>query len=448
MNQVNSLWNYIYNYFADPEILSGPSFDTWIKDLKPIKLENNTLYLEAATAMQQKHVSSIYGSQIQQVAYQYLNQTIDLVVQLKGDQSVQPANQIQATKTEEVNSRYKSSPLIPKYTFENFIVGEGNKMAHAAALAVAESPGSDYNPLFFYGGVGLGKTHLMQAIGHEVLRNNPNAKVKYVSSETFTNEFIEAIRTNTTNEFHREYRSVDLLLVDDIQFIGDKQSTQEEFFHTFNDLYNNGKHIVLTSDRDASQIPKLEDRLVSRFKQGLSTDITPPDLETRIAILRDKAETNGIEIPDDTLTYIAGQIDTNVRELEGALTRVQAFALMNKEQVMTPSVAAQALRGYKDDSKSNMPTISDIQETVADYFNITVEDLKGKKRVKHIVEPRQIAMYLARKVTDMSLPKIGQEFGGKDHSTVIHAYEKIEKAVDQGGDIAKNVDSIQKLLKA
>ena len=238
-----------------------------------------------------------------------------------------------------------------------------------------------------------------------------------------------------------------MLLVDDIQFIGgNKQSTQEEFFHTFNALYNNNKHIVLTSDRDASQIPELEDRLVSRFKQGLSTDITPPNLETRIAILRNKATVNGLDIPDDTLSYIAGQIDSNIRELEGALTSVQAYAVMNQED-LTPNIAAKALRSYQSNQPKAAPSIPFIQQTVAQYFNLEVADLKGKKRVRTIVVPRQIAMYLAREITESSLPKIGQEFGGKDHTTVLHAYEKMAEEVQKNSDIRRDIDSIKKLLE-
>lgn len=443
MSELNRLWDYVTQYFK--EELPKTSFDTWIKDLDPVAFENDTLYLKAISVLHKDHIEKHYSIQIRQVLFEYLNHDVNLVVSLKDDRS-QSANQIQVNNHNDNIEDNGSDLLNPKYTFDNFVVGEGNKMAHAAALAVAEGPGRDYNPLFFFGGVGLGKTHLMQAIGHEVLRTNPNAKIKYVSSETFTNDFINAIRKNTTDAFHQEYRTVDMLLVDDIQFIGNKQSTQEEFFHTFNVLYNNNKHIVLTSDRDASQIPELEDRLVSRFKQGLSTDITPPDLETRIAILRNKANVNGLQIPDDTLSYIAGQIDSNIRELEGALTSVQAFAVMNQED-LTPNTAAKALRNYKSNVKSNSPTIPNILETVAQYFNLQVSDLKGKKRIRQIVVPRQIAMYLSRELTDASLPKIGQEFGGKDHTTVLHAYDKIKKDIDEKSELERDVDSIRRLLE-
>lgn len=322
------------------------------------------------------------------------------------------------------------------------MVGKGNQLAHAAALAVAEEPGVFYNPLFFYGGVGLGKTHLMHAIGHQMLENNPHARVKYVTSESFANDFINSIKSKHQEEFRQEYRNVDLLLVDDIQFFSDKVGTPEEFFHTFNALYDDKKQIVLSSDRLPNEIPKLQQRLVSRFKWGLSVDITPPDLETRIAILRNKAETEHLKVPDDTLSYIAGQIDSNIRELEGALMRVQAYAKLNGQPVST-SLAAEALQSLNGAPQTKELSIAMIQEKVAKFFHVTVAELKGKKRVKTIVIPRQIAMYLARELTEASLPKIGQEFGGKDHTTVIHAHEKISEALKSDEELKKEVAKLR-----
>jgi chromosomal replication initiator protein len=284
----------------------------------------------------------------------------------------------------------------------------------------------------------------MHAIGHQMLAINPHAKVKYVSSETFANDFINSIKNKTSEEFRQEYRKVDLLLVDDIQFFADKEATQEEFFHTFENLYNDNKQIVLTSDRLPNEIPKLQERLVSRFAWGLSVDITPPDLETRTAILRKKAQAENLEIPDDTLSYIAGQIDSNIRELEGALVRVQAFATMNSADITT-SIAADALKSLKGTSNAQL-SISKIQEEVAKFYHIQVKDLKGKKRVKAIVVPRQIAMYLAREMTESSLPKIGAEFGGKDHTTVIHAHEKISQLVKNDRTIQQEIAEIKNLL--
>ncbi|MDD7758187.1 chromosomal replication initiator protein DnaA [Aerococcus suis] len=447
MKEMEQLWAYVKQHFEKE--LSKGSFETWILALTPTDFDGKNLHINAPSELHKKHIENYYLITIKQVIFEYLNREVNVYIHLENSNNhIQMGNggNSSNSNTEVIHNPSKDQ-LNPKYTFDNFIVGEGNKMAHAAALAVAEGPGRDYNPLFFFGGVGLGKTHLMQAIGHEVLRINPEARVKYVTSETFTNDFINAIRTNTTDQFHKDYRTVDMLLVDDIQFIGgNKQSTQEEFFHTFNALYNNNKHIVLTSDRDASQIPELEDRLVSRFKQGLSTDITPPNLETRIAILRNKATVNGLDIPDDTLSYIAGQIDSNIRELEGALTSVQAYAVMNQED-LTPNIAAKALRSYQSNQPKTAPSIPFIQQTVAQYFNLEVADLKGKKRVRTIVVPRQIAMYLAREITESSLPKIGQEFGGKDHTTVLHAYEKMAEEFQKNSDIRRDIDSIKKLLE-
>lgn len=438
---MEDLWKRILDYFR--EQMTAASFDTWIADLTPLRLANDTLYLQASSDLHKQQIEKHYLVQMRQVMMGFLDR--DAYIEVEVESNNKAANFTQS-KEQNNESSYENSALNPKYTFDNFIVGDGNKMARAAAMAVAASPGVEYNPLFLYGGVGLGKTHLMQAIGHEILANNANAKVKYVTSEQFTNDFVEAIRNHSTPQFHEEYRTVDLLLVDDIQFIGgNKQSTQEEFFHTFNALYNNNKHIVLTSDRDASQIPELENRLVSRFKQGLSTDITPPDLETRIAILRNKAEINHIDVSNETMTYIAGQIDSNVRELEGALTSVNAYAKMMNEP-LTLDVAAKALRNYKNESSKNVTTIPRIQQVVADYFDITVEDLTGKTRKRSIVVPRQIAMYLAREITKDSLPTIGKEFGGKDHTTVMHAVERVETLLKESPDTRSDISSIKNLL--
>lgn len=338
------------------------------------------------------------------------------------------------------------TPLNPHYNFGTFVVGEGNKMAHAAAFAVAESPGSLYNPLFIYGGVGLGKTHLMEAIGNHMLQVNPNSRVKYVTSEDFTNDYINAIRNNTTEQLREEYRNLDLLLIDDIQFLANKEGTQLEFFNTFNALHDRKKQIVMTSDRIPNEIPELQDRLVSRFRWGLTVEITPPDLETRIAILRSKVEEDHIDIGNDTLNYIAGQIDTNIRELEGALTKVQAFANLSGERI-TPSLASQALKGLHRVAKNEI-SIAKIQKQVADFYNITQGDILGKKRVKQIVMPRQIAMYLSRELTDSSLPKIGNEFGGKDHTTVLHAIDKIEAELKKDTDLQNDITKLKAKLRS
>ena len=319
-----------------------------------------------------------------------------------------------------------TSSLNPKYTFDSFVTGSSNRFAHAAALAVAEAPGKVYNPFFIYGGVGLGKTHLMHAIGNRVLHNHPEMRVLYVSSEQFTNEIIRSIQEGTAELFRQKYRSIGVLLVDDIQFLSGKQSTQEEFFHTFNTLHDAQKQIILSSDRPPREVQKLEDRLRSRFEWGLITDIQAPDLETRIAILNKKATIDHYSVPNDVLVYIASRIDSNIRELEGALTRVVAYASLIGRPVTTELVA-EALKDVFPNNKTREITLEVIQEIVSSYFKIRIEDLHSKKRSRPIAYPRQIAMYLCRELTDTSLPQIGNFFGGRDHTTVLHAYDKITR---------------------
>ncbi|HDL2518084.1 TPA: chromosomal replication initiator protein DnaA, partial [Enterococcus faecium] len=424
--------------------LSPASYNTWIETANPRTLDQNQLVVEVPSKIHKEYWEKNLATKIVEVGYMLSGNEI-IPRFITGEEAEQEEVIEEKNPKVVAPSPLKKAMLNPKYTFDTFVIGKGNQMAHAAALVVAEDPGSIYNPLFFYGGVGLGKTHLMHAIGHQMLQSQPNAKVKYVSSETFANDFINSIQNKTAEEFRQEYRNVDLLLVDDIQFFAEKEATQEEFFHTFNALYNEGKQIVLTSDRLPNEIPKLQERLVSRFAWGLSVDITPPDLETRTAILRKKAAAERLEIPDDTLSYIAGQIDSNIRELEGALVRVQAFAAMNSEDIST-SLAADALKTLKSGKGHPQLSILQIQEEVAKYYHIQLKDLKGKKRVKSIVVPRQIAMYLARELTDNSLPKIGAEFGGKDHTTVIHAHEKIQQLMDSSVSMQNEVSEIKNFL--
>jgi chromosomal replication initiator protein len=338
-----------------------------------------------------------------------------------------------------------SATLNPKYTFDSFVIGNSNRFAHAASLAVAESPAKAYNPLFIYGGVGLGKTHLMHAIGHYVLNNNPKSKVVYVSSEKFTNELINSIKDDKNVEFRNKYRNVDVLLIDDIQFIAGKERTQEEFFHTFNDLHEANKQIILSSDRPPKEIPTLEDRLRSRFEWGLIADIQPPDFETRIAILKKKADVENLNIPNEVMVYIATKIKSNIRELEGALIRIVAFSsLTNKE--ISIDLASEALKDIISSRNSKQVTIELIQDIVSSYFNLKVEDFKSSRRTRNIAFPRQIAMYLCRKLTDMSLPKIGEEFGGRDHTTVIHACEKISKSLKEDETLQDTVAELTKKI--
>lgn len=445
MPNIDFIWKELEDSYR--KILSPPSFNAWIDQASPVSLENNLLTIEVPSNLHKEYWEKNLASKIVETGYQLTGEEITPLFIIHQDQALEPEPvKIHPTVLDDTTKESSRKALLnPKYTFDTFVIGKGNQMAHAAALVVAEDPGSTYNPLFFYGGVGLGKTHLMHAIGNQMLVNQHQAKIKYVSSETFANDFINSIQNRTSEAFRQEYRNVDLLLVDDIQFFAEKEGTQEEFFHTFNSLYNDGKQIVLTSDRLPNEIPKLQERLISRFAWGLSVDITPPDLETRIAILRKKADSERLEIPDDSLSYIAGHIDSNIRELEGALVRVQAFATMNGSDIST-SLAADALKTLKPVGKPSELSILAIQEAVCAYYHISLKDLKGKKRMKAIVVPRQISMYLSRELTDNSLPKIGAEFGGKDHTTVIHAHEKIQQLITTDATIQKEISELKNKL--
>lgn len=445
MDDLQSLWNFLKEKFK--ESLSKVSYDTWIESAHLVRITEHNIIIEVPSSLHKEYWENNLATRIVENIYEYSSREISPLFVIKNEQeNPDTAGKQKSQSLMQKNAFKKDIQLNDKYTFDTFVIGKGNQMAHAAALVVAEEPGTIYNPLFFYGGVGLGKTHLMHAIGHQMLLLNPDAKVKYVSSETFANDFINSIQNKMQEKFRNEYRSVDLLLVDDIQFFADKEGTQEEFFHTFNALYDDRKQIVLTSDRLPNEIPKLQERLISRFAWGLSVDITPPDLETRIAILRKKANAERLEIPDDTLSYIAGQIDSNIRELEGALVRVQAYAAIESRDITT-SLAADALKSMLHTNKPSTLSILDIQNTVCKYYQVSLTDLKGKKRVKSIVVPRQIAMYLSRELTANSLPKIGAEFGGKDHTTVIHAYEKITHAVTKDHQLKQDIEEIKNKLK-
>jgi chromosomal replication initiator protein len=339
------------------------------------------------------------------------------------------------------------SVLNPRYTFEAFVTGQGNRFAHAAALSVAETPAKSYNPLFIYGGAGLGKTHLLHAIGHYVRQNYPDLDVRYVSTETFTNEFIDAIRTNTATAFKRRYRECDVLLVDDIQFLENKEGTQDEFFHTFNSLHQANAQIVMTSDRSPKSIATLEDRLRSRFEWGLITDVQPPDLETRIAILRRKADADRFAVPDDVLEFIATHITDNIRELEGALIRVSAYAQLNQER-LTLELAEKVLSDLLMGREERQITPQVILEATAKAFGFTVDELCGKSRRRPLVTARQIGMYVFRELTDFSYPAIGREFGGRDHTTVIHAVEKVSTLMKERRNIFDQVGDLTHRIKA
>ncbi|HWK22803.1 MAG TPA: chromosomal replication initiator protein DnaA [Ureibacillus sp.] len=446
MEHLEELWK---NVLAQVEQkISKPSFETWLKSTKLLSYKGTNVTIAAPNSFARDWLENHYVHLIAGILSELTGEDllIKFVVQKdQDDDSLDLPVPVIQTKNDDEHSEISPGMLNPKYTFDTFVIGSGNRFAHAASLAVAEAPAKAYNPFFIYGGVGLGKTHLMHAIGHYVLEHNPNAKVVYLSSEKFTNEFINSIRDNKAVDFRNKYRNVDVLLIDDIQFLAGKESTQEEFFHTFNTLHTESKQIVISSDRPPKEIPTLEDRLRSRFEWGLITDITPPDLETRIAILRKKAKADGLNISNEVMHYIANQIDTNIRELEGALIRVVAYSSLVNQDIST-ELAAAALKDIIPNSKPRMITILDIQTAVGEHFNIKLEDFTAKRRTKSIAFPRQVAMYLSRELTDFSLPKIGDEFGGRDHTTVIHAHEKIMKLLKEDQLLQQDIKQIRSML--
>ncbi|MCS1352699.1 chromosomal replication initiator protein DnaA [Mechercharimyces sp. CAU 1602] len=427
--------------------LSKPSYETWVKATEAIEYRDQTLTIAAPNDFVRNWLSNNYADLFRETLQEATGSVIGVhfitMTQAEEEEVVEapkPPSPPVHKEEEQV-----SSLLNERYTFDTFVIGSGNRFAHAASLAVAESPAKAYNPFFIYGGVGLGKTHLMHAIGHYVEQHTPSSRVVYLSSEKFTNEFINSIRDNKTVDFRNKYRNVDILLIDDIQFLAGKEQTQEEFFHTFNALHEERKQIIISSDRPPKEIPTLEDRLRSRFEWGLITDIQPPDLETRIAILRKKAIADNLDTPSDVMAYIATRIDTNIRELEGALIRVVAYsALMN--QPISTDLAREALKDIVADSGPKQIGILDIQRAVCHTFKLRIEDLKSKKRTKSVAYPRQIAMYLSREMTGHSLPKIGHEFGGRDHTTVIHAHEKISKRQKEDRELQQTIQDIKKQL--
>lgn len=471
--QLDEFWETI---LAEVEnFLSPGAIERWLKPLKPVSFENNTLTLSADNEVIIQFFEKRYKDFTQDAckeACKKLDFTSDIQGEITFSLEYRPAEKIvekpkavevreesmqgslDFDRTEESAARYEASfakiapgdasSLNPKYVFDNFVTGGFNRIAHAAALAVAKEPGKTYNPLFMYGGVGLGKTHLMHAIGHEVLKNDPTKRVLYITCEKFTNELINAIRDNSTEAFRQKYRHIDLLMVDDVQFLTKKIQTQEEFFHTFNALYQSNKAIVLSSDRPPHEIQTLEERLKSRFASGLLADIQVPDLETRIAILKKKAMLENLDVPNEALIYIAGRIDNNIRELEGALTRVVAYASLTGSKITTELVA-ESLKNIFPDNTTKEITLEIIREVVASHFKLNIDDLNSSKRNKNLAVPRQIAMYLCRELTDTSLPQIGEFFGGRDHTTVLHAYKKIAK--DRTSNIQLD-KTVQELIKS
>ncbi|MBI4537072.1 MAG: chromosomal replication initiator protein DnaA [candidate division NC10 bacterium] len=369
---------------------------------------------------------------------------LNLVLPENGASAGSASREEQAERRQPRRPREGVAQLNPRYTFETYVVGSSNQFAHAASMAVGEQLSKAYNPLFIYGGVGLGKTHLLHAIGHLARQRDGKIRVSYVSSEKFTNDLINAIRFDTTVEFRNRYRSLDLLLIDDIQFIAGKERTQEEFFHTFNDLYDSSKQIVISSDSLPREIPTLEERLRSRFEWGLIADIQPPDLETKAAILRKKAQAQGVRLPDEVSLFIAKHVKSNIRELEGSLVRLMAQASFTHREI-TLEMSQEVLRELIHEQQ-RVPTISAIQKTVAEFYSVRVDDLRSRGRNKSIVLPRQVAMYLCREIVKASLPDIGNGFGGKDHTTVIHACEKVRRKIAGEEDFRKQVQDLSNRL--
>ena len=419
--------------------VTGISYSTWISNIEIFSVDDTTITIMAQNIVHKDMLESRYLSLLKNTFSFITHKNYDVKIICEEDM---PNDEAPVIPTNTPNS----SNLNPKYTFNSFVVGNNNSFAHAAALAVAEAPATAYNPLFLYGGVGLGKTHLMHAIGNEILKNNKNASVLYVSSEKFTNQFINAIKDNKNEMFRNKYRNIDVLLIDDIQFIAGKERIQEEFFHTFNTLHDDGKQIIISSDRPPKDIQPLEDRLRTRFEWGLIADISNPDYETRMAILKKKAQLDNIIIDDDVLVNIATHIDTNIRELEGALNKLIAYSTLSNSPI-TIELSNKAISDVVS-HHNKVLSIEYIQEVCAKYFNVTVEDLKGSRRSADIAFARQVAMYFCRDVANLSTPKIGQAFGKRDHSTVMHGCNKIANEIKENTNTKLIVETVKNSLFA
>lgn len=441
--QLYELWEKTLNIIKGE--LTEVSFNTWIKSAVPLSITEDTIKLGVPNDFTKEILDTRYKDLLINAIKLISTKRYNIDFSIISEETATVEKTKDENKKNVQVSDEMSATLNPKYTFDSFVIGNSNRFAHAASLAVAESPAKAYNPLFIYGGVGLGKTHLMHAIGHYILKTNPKAKVVYVSSEKFTNELINSIKDDKNVEFRNKYRNVDVLLIDDIQFIAGKERTQEEFFHTFNALHEANKQIILSSDRPPKEIPTLEDRLRSRFEWGLIADIQAPDFETRIAILKKKADVEKLNIPNEVMVYIASQIKSNIRELEGALIRIVAYSSLTNKEVSV-DLASEALKDIISNKQSKHITIDLIQDAVASYYNMKIDDFKSQRRTRNVAFPRQIAMYLCRKLTDMSLPKIGEEFGGRDHTTVIHAYEKISEALQNDESLQNTVNDLTKKI--
>ena len=450
MNLIYEKWDEILEYMRTDLELSNLSFNTWIKPLKIHSLENNILRILVEVDGAVEYLEKKYKIALQAAIIEIIDQMyeIEFVTKQQAESEELPIKK-SANLMNEVIER---ANLNPKYTFDTFVVGSNNKFAHAASLAVADKPGQIYNPLFLYGGVGLGKTHLMHSIAHSILSKDKTKKVLYVTSETFTVELIDAIRGNnntTINDFREKYRNIDVLLIDDVQFIIGKESTQEEFFHTFNTLHGANKQIIISSDRPPKEIETLESRLRSRFEWGLIADISAPDYETRMAILRKKEETDGYKFNDDVIQFIASNVKSNIRELEGALNKLIAYSNLERKDIkeITVEKAEEVLRDILLPNEKREVTPELIIQTVAEHYGITMADIAGNKRNNEIVVPRQIAMYLCRKMTEASLKNIGNLLGKRDHTTIINGHNKIEAELkSNNASIKNNIDIIMKKI--
>jgi len=441
--------------------LSPANFETWLRDTQLVDVDEQRFRIAVPNGFAKDWLESRYRSLISQTLARIVGYSVQVEfvigpsaesladhegVAVAAGNTNAPRQQVRVEPTR-VGGEGGTTFINPRYTFANFIVGSANRLAHAASLSVAERPGHAYNPLFLYGGVGLGKTHLMHAIGNQVIAKFPRKRVVYATSEKFTNEFIASIQQGKIDDFRNRYRRIDLLLIDDIQFIADKERTQEEFFHTFNAIHEDGKQIVLSSDRPPKAILTLEERLRSRFEWGLIADLTAPDLETRIAILRAKAEEGAVPITSDVVEFIARKVVSNIRELEGALNRIVAYASMGAMPIGI-ELAQAVLSNVLYNPKKRQVTPERIARVVSEYYSVPMDALQGQKRDKAIVVPRQIAMFLMREETDVSLVRIGAELGGRDHSTVLHACDKINREVAVNDELRREISAVRELIYA
>ena len=451
IDKIKENWQKILLLLKEEHDISDISYHTWLEPLTPYSYENNTVTVIVPEQTFLKFVNKKYGLILKVTISEFIGQECEINFKVKEqveDVEDRGPQLIANPKMPVSPDAIQSANLNPKYTFDTFVVGSNNNLAHAAALAVAESPGEIYNPLFIYGGVGLGKTHLMHAIAHFILKNDPKAKILYVTSETFTNELIDAIRNKnniTTTEFREKYRNNDVLFIDDIQFIIGKESTQEEFFHTFNTLYESKKQIIISSDKPPKEIETLEERLRSRFEWGLTVDIQSPDYETRMAILRKKEEMEGYNIDNEVIKYIATHVKSNIRELEGALTKIVALSRLNKCDI-TLQLAEEALKDIISPGSQREVTAELILQIVADHFGLTPLDITSQRRSKEIVYPRQITMYLCRSMMDIPLQSIGKVLGGRDHTTIIHGCEKIAADLKKDDSLKNTIEILKKKI--